>query len=234
MDRMIEAVVATADAVRARKRSRKRLTVSFDEWNVVESSGTPPGYTVTDAVVVGTLLHSLLRHADRVAIACQAQLVNVLGLIRTEPGGAAWAQPIALPFREVRRLAAGEVLQVGGRSDRHPTERHGEVDTVDAAATWDDDAGALALFVANRDPATAAALECALTGFPALRPATARTIHPGEERLRPLDGVTVDDGVLRAELPPQSWNVLALRAASDTHAVAFARTGRPHPTGDPR
>jgi alpha-N-arabinofuranosidase len=225
-DRMIEAVVATADAVRARKRSRKRLTVSFDEWNVVKSSGSGPRewdqappiqgdeYTVTDAVVVGTLLHSLLRHGDRVAIGCQAQLVNVLGLIRTEPGGPAWTQPIALPFREIRRRAAGEVLRVAGRSDRHPTERHGDVDTVDAAATWDDDAGALALFVANRDPGTTSSLEVTLAGFPDhLRPAGVRALVAGEEQLRPLPGVTLDDGVLRADLPPLSWSVLPLGPA---------------------
>ena len=242
MDRMIESVVATADAVRARKRSRKQLTVSFDEWNVAKSSGATPleweeaprsqgdEYTATDAVVVGTLLHSLLRHCDRVAIACQAQLVNVLGLIRTEPGGPAWAQPIALPFREMRRLATGEALRIGGRSDRHRTPRYDRVDTVDAAATWDDDAGALALFVANRDPEAAAALECTLTGFPQLRPATARTLGPGgDEGLRPLPGVTVEDGVLRAQLPPVSWSVLTLRPAGvPTNGNAVGSRNRGH------
>ena len=43
-------------------------------------------YSLTDAVVVGTLLNSLLRHADRVKIACLAQLVNVIAPIMTEPG----------------------------------------------------------------------------------------------------------------------------------------------------
>lgn len=261
MDRVIDDVVATADAVRARKRSGKRLTVSFDEWNVVTAAGAAAleweeapriqedEYTVADAVVVGTLLHSLLRHADRVAIACQAQLVNVLGLIRTEPGGPAWAQSIALPFREVRRLAAGEVLRVGGRSDRHRTTQYDRVDTVDAAATWDDDAGVLALFVANRDPDAAASLECGLHAFPSLQPATSRTLAPGEDldrsatntaeapervRLRPLPGVTVEDGVLRAQLPPLSWSVLTLEAAGVPTHGNTAGSAAPHDTGDLR
>ena len=34
MDRFIEAVVATADHVRAVGRHRKRINISFDEWNV--------------------------------------------------------------------------------------------------------------------------------------------------------------------------------------------------------
>lgn len=33
-------------------------------------------YNLTDAVVVGNLLISLIRHADRVHMACLAQLVN--------------------------------------------------------------------------------------------------------------------------------------------------------------
>ena len=50
-------------------------------------------YTVIDAVVVGTLLNSLLRHGDRVTVACQAQLVNVIGLIRSEEGGEPGGRP---------------------------------------------------------------------------------------------------------------------------------------------
>ena len=34
MDSMIEEVVAIADAVAARRRSSKRIKLSFDEWNV--------------------------------------------------------------------------------------------------------------------------------------------------------------------------------------------------------
>jgi alpha-N-arabinofuranosidase len=34
MDRYIDAVVATADHVRAKLRSDKRIDLSFDEWNV--------------------------------------------------------------------------------------------------------------------------------------------------------------------------------------------------------
>ena len=93
LDRMIEEIVATADHVGARLRSRKKLRLSVDEWNVWYQSRFPgqdslrydaePSliedvYNVADAVVVGSLLITLLRHADRVGIACQAQLVNVI------------------------------------------------------------------------------------------------------------------------------------------------------------
>ena len=125
MDHFIESVVATADAVRARGRHRSWINLSFDEWNVTRprTSGADSAmvrepwtahprlgeceYDMTDAVVVGTMLNSLLRHGDRVTVACQAQLVNVLGLIRSEEGGDAWKQSIAYPFEQMRRLASG-------------------------------------------------------------------------------------------------------------------------------
>ncbi len=114
MDHMIDSVVATADAVAARLRSPRRLSLSFDEWNVWYQHrfcgedelryDRPPAlieddYSVVDAVVVGGLLVSLLRHCDRVRIACQAQLVNVIAPIRTEPGGVGVATGDLRPLR---------------------------------------------------------------------------------------------------------------------------------------
>lgn len=77
MDRFIRRVVASADAVGARRRSDKRITISFDEWNVwylrsrfVGEKNLPlqkdapriieDVYSALDAVVVGDLLVTLL------------------------------------------------------------------------------------------------------------------------------------------------------------------------------
>ena len=46
MDHFIESVVATADAVDAKLKSRKKINLSFDEWNVWYQSrfaGDGPG-----------------------------------------------------------------------------------------------------------------------------------------------------------------------------------------------
>lgn len=52
-------------------------------------------YTFEDALLVGLMLITLLKHADRVKIACMAQLVNVIAPIMTDQGGgAAWKQTI--------------------------------------------------------------------------------------------------------------------------------------------
>jgi Alpha-L-arabinofuranosidase C-terminal domain len=115
-----EGVVATADSVRARLRKQKKIMISFDEWNVwylsrprdkspeqwpVAPRVIEDEYNVADAVVVGNLLISLLRHSDRVTAACLAQLVNVIAPIRAEPGGPAWRQTTFHPFATTARLA---------------------------------------------------------------------------------------------------------------------------------
>ena len=154
MDRMIDSIVATTDAVAARLRSPRRLSLSFDEWNVWYQQrfggeealryDRPPAlieddYSVVDAVVVGGLLVSLLRHCDRVRIACQAQLVNVIAPIRTEPGGPAWRQTIFDPFAATARHARGDVLLTQVDSPSQPTARYGDVPVLDAVATFDDE-----------------------------------------------------------------------------------------------
>ncbi len=168
MDEFIKGVVATCDQVAAEKQHARRMMLSFDEWNVEHRSYIPAEdndgwthaprivedeYTAEDAVAVGNLLISLLRHCDRVAIACQAILVNVIAPIRTEPGGPAWRQATFHPFALTARHARGRVLRVNTSSDTvldSPTR--GAVQPIDMIATQADD-GALAIFVVNRSDA---------------------------------------------------------------------------------
>src|SRR6478735_6943899 len=169
MDRFIDSVVATADNVKALRRSTKTMYVSFDEWNVwyqsryhdvdritdVETWPVAPRlledvYSVMDAVVFGNLLISLLRHADRVTSASLAQLVNVIGPIMTEPGGIAWKQTTFFPFALTSALASGEVLVTQVQCDRYSTAAYGEVPLVDAVVTYDRDACRATVFVVNR------------------------------------------------------------------------------------
>ena len=87
---------------RAQKRSGKQLFLSFDEWNVwyrarngndVDGHGKPAPhlleepYNLEDALLVGGLINSLIRHSDRVKLACLAQLVNVIAPIMTNSNG---------------------------------------------------------------------------------------------------------------------------------------------------
>ncbi len=127
MDAFIKEVVAICDAVAAKRRSRKRIMLSFDEWNVWYKAHTidnmrKPGwpeapalleevYNAEDALIVGGALITLMNNADRVKCACLAQLVNVIGPIMTETGGPAWRQTIFHPFALAARHGQGRVLQ---------------------------------------------------------------------------------------------------------------------------
>ena len=227
MDSFIEGVAATIDAVAARKHSSKTIGIAFDEWNVwyqtrFTDGGLPriteagrlleDDYSALDAVVVGDLLISLLNHADRVRIACQAQLVNVIAPIRTEPGGAAWRQPTFHPFAAVTHAARGVVLATEVDCATVATDRYGEVPAVTAAATLDPDTGAWSLFLTNRSAAPTE-VHLAWRGLPPARGLSARTLTadapPGSGQ--PFTSTEVSPGTgdtLSLVLPAESWTVL--------------------------
>jgi alpha-N-arabinofuranosidase len=169
MDHFIQSVVATADTVRATLGRKKRINLSFDEWNVwyntryrdvdritdIEQWPTAPRllediYSVLDAVVFGNLMISLLKHADRVTSASLAQLVNVIAPIMTEPGGDAWRQTTFFPFAITSRLAVGQALDVKLDTQTYDTAVYGEVPIVDAVATHDAETDRTAIFLVNR------------------------------------------------------------------------------------
>ncbi|QQQ78346.1 alpha-N-arabinofuranosidase [Saccharothrix sp. 6-C] len=236
MDHFIDSVVATADAVGARLKSKKKITLSFDEWNVwymkrfqaeprteweVAPRVIEDQYDVTDAVVVGNLLISLLRHSDRVAVACQAQLVNVIAPIRSEPGGPAWRQTTFHPFALTSRLARGQVLRVETSSPTYSTQRFGDVPVVDSVATHDEETGDTVVFVVNRHRSEPVDLKVALAAFGDVEVAEAWTVHDPDgsatnteddpDRVVPRpQTATIADGDLRVVLPPVSWTALRL------------------------
>ena len=247
LDLAIEAIVATADYVGAKLRSRRRLRLSVDEWNVwyqryfagqdyLSWSDDPrvieDVYDVHDAVVVGGLLISLLRHADRVGIACQAQLVNVIAPIMTQPGGAAWRQTIFHPFAQAARYARGDVLLVSPQVDTYPTRSYGDVPLIDLAATYDEISAGLTLLVVNRSTTEWVELCTDVRAFDGYRLDVASTLKcddpttkntaaaPDAVAPRRLERTTLDGGMLRAVLPPISWNVFRLaHRTSDAQPV---------------
>ncbi|MFJ8023574.1 alpha-N-arabinofuranosidase [Streptomyces sp. NPDC096311] len=247
MEHFIESIVATCDHVGARLKSTKRINLSFDEWNVWYQSRPNPHpvedwqqaprlledvYTVTDAVVLGSLLVALLRHADRVTAASLAQMVNVIAPIMTEPGGPAWRQTTFFPFAQAARHARGRVLRVEAESPTYATAQFGNVPLLHATAVTDDTTGAVTVFAVNRGQTSALPLEVELRGFDALAvaehevladadPEARNTLHD-PERVTPhtATGTTLSGGVLRAELEPLSWNMIRLTRPQDarTHS----------------
>ncbi|HJE51030.1 MAG TPA: alpha-L-arabinofuranosidase, partial [Tessaracoccus flavescens] len=235
MDRFIDSVAATIDAVATAKKTDKKVGISFDEWNVWyidgERSQTPSGddwpvgprllednYSVADAVVVGSLLISLLRHTDRVWSANLAQLVNVIAPIMTEPGGPAWKQTTFHPFALTSAHAQGEVLRVLVDGPTVESVEFGTVPAIDAVATWADDAATV--FVVNRS----ATVDIPVTlDLPAgCEVVEAVTLHHDDPYWKasvdddssvgpkPNETVTVDGARVSLELPAISWTMVRL------------------------
>jgi alpha-N-arabinofuranosidase len=239
MDRFIEAVIATADSVKAVLRSDKTMNISFDEWNVwyqsryqnveritdVQTWPVAPrlledSYSVLDAVVFGSLLISLIRHADRVTAASLAQLVNVIAPIMTEPGGPAWRQTTFYPFSLTSKLARATALELKLDSPTYDTALYGTVPLVDAVATHDD--GGTTIFAVNRSLTEEVTLEIDTRALGPVESAEAASlfdddIHAAntldhQDRVVPKSNSSarVGDGIVTVTLPPVSWTVLTL------------------------
>jgi alpha-L-arabinofuranosidase len=226
--------------VKGARRTERTIDISFDEWNVWYSDRYNAGgkitgidnwpyaprlledqYSVMDAVVVGSLLISLLKHADRVKAACLAQLVNVIAPIMTEPGGPAWRQTIFFPFAITARLAQGTVLRLVVESPSYDTAAYGSAPLVDAVASINDD-GAVSVFLVNRsqDGPTIVSIDIGSLGPVQLGesitladddPNAANTLEqPNRVAPSPDQSARIDDNVLTVELPPISWTALRL------------------------
>jgi alpha-N-arabinofuranosidase len=240
MDRAIETVAAVCDVVAARMRSRKKMYIAFDEWNVwyhskerdrealrtqpwqVAPPLTEERYTLEDALVVGCMLISLLKHADRVKIACMAQLVNAIAPIMTVTGGRAWRQPTYYPFLHASRYGVGNVLDVQVKSPRYENTVFDSVPLLEAVATIDDERDTLTLFAVNRAQDGSLVLEGDLRCLAEYRVVEHLSLeHVDPKATNSPDApdtvvphgrgdASFDGGTLTATLPRLSWNVIRL------------------------
>jgi alpha-N-arabinofuranosidase len=172
MEKQIHETLAVCDLVQGHKRSPKQLWLSFDEWNVwyrARSGDALRGhgeeaphlleeiYNLEDGLLVGGFLNTLMRNADRVKIACLAQLVNVIAPIMTNPTGML-KQAIYYPYFWALQMARGKVLNLLVESPTYEVAGMGQVPYLDCAATSSGD-GKKTLFVLNRDLAKAHTVE---------------------------------------------------------------------------
>ena len=242
MDLFIESVVATLDHVRAVKKSDKIVNISFDEWNIwysqrylAQLAAQPTDdwpvaprlledvYSVLDAVVFGSLIISLLNHADRVTAASLAQLVNVIAPIMTEPSGPGWRQTTFFPFAAASAHARGDAITVSVECDEYRTDQYGSVPVVTAAMTRDPDTSQLAIYLVNRSEKESVRVEIELRSFGSTElisvstmsdddPSAANTLEdPSRVTPRHNDSGRLDGGVVFIDLPPISWTELLVR-----------------------
>lgn len=235
MDDFIKTVVCICDYIKGKKHSKKQINLSFDEWNVwYHSNGAPVErwctaphqlediYNFEDALLIALLLMTLLKHADRVKIACIAQLVNVIAPIMTENGGKVWEQTIFYPFMHLSNYGRGYTLYTEIDSPKHDTKEFTDVPDVESLATLSEDGENLTVFAVNRNLDEDVELCVSLLDFDGFEVIDA--IEMSGYDVKAENGITscpvkpfkkenpvIDGKIMSVPLKPLSWNVIKLR-----------------------
>ncbi|MFA9560462.1 alpha-N-arabinofuranosidase [Evansella sp. AB-rgal1] len=236
MENFIKTVISTCDYIKAKKRSKKTINLSFDEWNVWYHSNqqdrkiepwsiAPPQledvYNFEDALLVGSMLMTFLRNSDRVKIACMAQLVNVIAPIMTENGGKAWKQTIFYPYAHVSAYGRGVALHTVSSSPKYDSKDFTDVPYIDSAAVYNEEKEEVTIFAVNRHLEEALELNADVRSFEGyeivehivLENDDLKAVNTAtEQNVQPhSNGVsTLRDGVVEAKLSKASWNVIRL------------------------
>ena len=235
LDEFIYSVICAVDYVKAKKRSKKTINLSFDEWNVwYHSNGVPferwslapprleDIYNFEDALVVGSMLITLLRHCDRIKIACLAQLVNVIAPIFTKTGGGVFAQTIFYPFMHLSNYGRGVALKPLIDCPKYDCKEFTDVPYLESIATYDEEKGEAVIFCVNKHLTENAVVDVNLLDFKGFEVTEFISMDGYDKKAEnSFDNVnvkphtntlpTVDGTTLTAELKPLSWNVIKLK-----------------------
>lgn len=235
MDQFINSVVAICDYVQGKKHGKKRINISFDEWNVWYHSNEADEklekwiekphqledvYNFEDALLVGSMLITLLRHCDRVKIACLAQLVNVIAPIMTSDNGI-WRQTIYYPYMHVSTLGNGTVLDTLIKSPVY-NSKYGDAPFLDCVVINNEEKNELVCFAVNKDLEEDMELHCDLRQFSGYRVKEHIVLQHDDLKVEnteqnPLavqprfDGESeIKEGMLVSRLEKKSWNVIRM------------------------
>ena len=239
MDEFIKTVKYTCDYIKAKKRSKKTINLSFDEWNVWFHSNAEYDdimknrpwqigpvllediYNFEDALLVGLMLITLLKHSDRVKIACMAQLVNVIAPIMTEKNGPAWKQTIYYPYLHASKYGRGIALQSVISSPKHDTIDFTDVNDVESIAIYNEEKEEVTIFAVNRNLSDDINLECDVRSFDGYKIIEHIVLENND--MKAVNSIVKEtatpklanrseliDGILTSQLSKVSWNVIRL------------------------
>lgn len=235
LDEFIHSVLCVCDYIKAKKRTKKTINLSFDEWNVWYHSNNVPYerwsmapprlediYNFEDALLVGAMMITLLRHCDRIKIACLAQLVNVIAPIFTQTGGGIFKQTIFYPFEHLSNFGRGTALNPIITCPKYDCRSFTDVPYLEAIATLNEEKGEMTVFCVNKSLDDAAVVDIALLDLEGYRPFEFISmdgykpkaengfdnpfVKPHGNELPEADGKNIT-----VELKPFSWNVIRLK-----------------------
>lgn len=234
MDAFIKEVAAICAEIKAEKGSEKNIALSFDEWNVwyhfKKDCKEPPKwrearpieeerYDFADALLVGSMLITLINNADVVKIACLAQLVNTIAPIMTEPQGRAWVQTTYYPFLYTSKYGRGTALKAEADCPAYRCSAALDAPFIDCSAVLSENKDELTLFLVNKHFEQDIQCNISLSGFSCesfiewitLNGYAHDTVNTADHApVIPVrkEGLSLTQEQISFKLPKASWNLL--------------------------
>jgi alpha-N-arabinofuranosidase len=249
LDEHIKNTEKAIDYVEAKEKDKGKIKICLDEWNVwnfqdikvdniedllgktsfeitsAKKWEIAPGileekYDLLDALTVGGLAITILKHCDRVKIACLAQLVNVIAPITTQKDGGVLKQTTYYPFQMISKYGRGTVLQPVIEGDTYLCD-FGELPLVEAAAVYNKETNQIRIFALNCSQAEDTIFSLTVTGFGQCKLIKHFVLKGDDLKIRNtfekpdnviIEEMHISDTKETVQLPKMSWNVLILEA----------------------
>lgn len=240
LERNIKDVVAACDYVKGRKHSDKTMYISMDEYNVIDiipddeqnhqekklwetgPSGHSRGLSMKSTLLFGLSMLTLLRHSDRIRIACQSILINGGGLVMCEGNDDSWVNGSYYIFQHCSLYGRGNVLEEVQESTLYNTKTCKDVSALDSVCIYHEDEQELDIFVVNK---SGEQMDFTLTPafFRELEPIEHLVVtaenpeaHNSAEHKDVIQSISRNDIIskenrIQCKLDKYSWNVLRIK-----------------------
>jgi len=217
--------------VKAKRRSKHDVYLSWDEWNVWYKDRSSDGnwteaphlseevYNLEDALVVAQWMNVFLRKSDVLKIAFLAQIVNVISPITTTRDGLL-KHTTYYPIMLFGRMASGNSLDVAVKAPLIETREFGDVSVLDVASSHNTETGTNALFIVNRSQTDSVTVDLCWQALKPARVTSAYQVagtdpkaansfeHPECIVARPIKAPDVNNGTGTLRLPPLSFTAI--------------------------
>lgn len=232
LENYVDTVASTLRYVKAKRRSKHDVYLSWDEWQVWYKDRSGRGnwteaphlseeiYNLEDALLVAEWLNVFLRKSDVVKIACVAQIVNIISWLHTRTDGLL-KQTSFYPFKLVSNLAKGHALDLAVKAPTYETKQYGAVPCLDVSASYDQATGRQAIFIVNRSQSEAVVTDLIWQATAPTRVNAAWQLsgsdpkavnsweNPNLITAKPLNTPLISAGKATLSLPPLSFTVLS-------------------------
>lgn len=238
---LIEKMTACCNQWSACRKTSRKIMLSLDEWNACHRNGvqkkeSPPWIvgrpvheeelSVEDAILTGMLLSTILNNADRVRIACIAQIVNFKAPVMRETDGTVWKQLTYWPLMLTSRYGRGTALRGVIESPGCPGADGVEISALHTAGVYNGERGEVVIFAANRNLGEKMELCVTLGNFTPEKIVETLSMHhhdlkltntPQRENFRPcpLETAQLSSEGAYFILPPASWSMIRIALKTD-------------------